>query len=73
MKAKKMSLKILLCVVGAALALEFAGCHGGSGGTTSTEPNAGAAGSDTNSAATNAPAATNASSSADTSAPSASQ
>ena len=47
-------LKPLLIAVCAALALEFAGCKGGAGGTATTEPDAGAAGSATNSAATNA-------------------
>ena len=57
MKLKKLSLKLAVCALFASLALELTGCQGGSSGTASTEPSAGAAGSDTNSVATNAPAA----------------
>jgi len=47
-------MKPLLIAICAALALEFAGCKGGTGGSATTEPAAGATGSATNSAATNA-------------------
>lgn len=53
---KTSRMKPLLFAICAALALEFAGCKGGTGGSASTEPATGATGSDTNSAATNATA-----------------
>ena len=49
---RKASLKPLFLAACVAFALEFAGCKGGTGGATTTEPAPGAAG--TNSAATNA-------------------
>ncbi|HZR19500.1 MAG TPA: hypothetical protein VFE51_19590 [Verrucomicrobiae bacterium] len=62
---KTVSARLLLLSICVAFALEFAGCKGGTGGETSTEPAAGAAGG------TNA-ATTNASASADTNSSSAS-
>jgi hypothetical protein len=53
---KKARLTPLLFAIGAALALEFAGCKEGAGGAATTEPSGGAAGTATNSAATNASA-----------------
>jgi hypothetical protein len=63
MKSMKLSPKLLLCLslMSATLVLGLTGCQGGSGGSATTEPSAGAAGTDTNSPATNAPATTNAS------------
>jgi hypothetical protein len=59
MKVRKegtVRMKPLLVAICAALALEFAGCKGGTDGSATTETGAGATGSATNSAATNASA-----------------